>query len=50
MSIDVCKYCGSSDWKDLGWSLDGFTYRWLCLYCEKITSITLQQLRLRRQT
>lgn len=41
--IKRCKYCGSSAWKELGWTFAD-EYHILCEYCEKVTIITRQQM------
>ena len=36
-TLKYCRFCGSHDWHDFGWTLDGLTYRLLCGYCEQLT-------------
>lgn len=36
-----CRYCGSGTWKGLGVDPTQNAHQYLCLYCEKVTVLTL---------
>ena len=38
----VCKYCGSHDWRALGFLMTLNAYVWQCLYCEQFTRLSMQ--------